>query len=66
MIFLIGSAPDEVGQLFSKLFFINVLYASQKQGCQIFLDTINRNGEKYTKFHKITKWPKIYQMAIIY
>jgi hypothetical protein len=27
------------------------------QGCQIFLDTIDPNGEKYTKLSLIAKWP---------
>jgi hypothetical protein len=34
--------------------------ATLDQGCQIFLDTIYQNGEKYTKF------PQHYQMAIKY
>jgi hypothetical protein len=34
--------------------------SGREQGCQIFLDTIYQNGEKYTKL------PLNYQMAIKY
>jgi hypothetical protein len=39
-----------------------------KQGCQIFLDTINESGKKYSKLsqHYLPNGPKIYQMAVKY
>jgi hypothetical protein len=36
---------------------IEILKDASAKGCQIFLDTKNQNGEKYTKLPNITKWP---------
>jgi hypothetical protein len=38
----------------------------QKQGCQIFLETIYQNGGKYTKLSKLPNGYTMYQMAVVY
>jgi hypothetical protein len=44
-----ASAVKVLAVFFFKFITLNLRRETWQQGCQIFLDTVNQNGEKYTK-----------------